>query len=83
ETPGTWLLTARNDRELVVMAENLAGEERDDIVLKFSSEWRGAELSVIRADGSREPAGVASERFLVPPGMMPPTRPVFFTVTKP
>lgn len=83
ETPGTWLLTARNDRELMVMAENLAGEERDDIVLKFSSEWRGAKLSVIRADGSREPVGVASERFLVPPGMMPPTRPVFFTVTKP
>ena len=82
ETPGTWLLAARNERELLVMAENLAGEPRDDFVLRFSAEWAGASVFRIAADGSKERVGVASERFLLPKGSLPPVTPEFYLVVK-
>ena len=81
-TPGTWILAARNDRELLVMAENLCGEPRDDFVLRFSSEWNGVTVSRIAEDGSREPLGKASSEFRLPPGSLPPTTPEFFVVTR-
>jgi FHS family L-fucose permease-like MFS transporter len=81
-TPGTWLLAARNERELLVMAENLCGEPRDDFALRFSPEWEGASVSRIALDGSRERLGAASREFRLPPGSLPPTTPEFFVVTK-
>ena len=81
-TPGTWILAARNDRELLVMAENLCGEPRDDFVLRFSSEWKGATVSRIAADGSREPLGTASSEFHLPPGSLAPTTPEFLIVAR-
>ena len=74
-------LGARNDHEMLVMAENLCGEPRDDFVLRFSSEWNGASVSRIAADGSREPLGKASSEFRLSPGSLPPTTPEFFVVT--
>lgn len=82
ETPGTWVVAARNDSELLVMAENLAGEPRDDFALRFSPEWAGASVFRIEQDGSRKLIGEASGRFRLPAGSLPPTTPEFFLVKK-
>ena len=82
-TPSTWILAAKNDKELLVMVENLAGEPRDDIALKFSSQWQGAPVEVLRANGSWERIAAASERTLLPRAEVMPTVPVFFRVAVP
>ncbi len=81
-TPSTWLVAARNDRELLVMAENLCGEPRDDFVLRFSSRWKGSTISRIAADGSRTPLGTASGEFRLPAGSLMPLAPEFLVVTR-
>ena len=81
-TPSTWLIAARNDAELLVMAENLCGEPREDIVLKFAPRWRGGEVSVLRKDGSWLGVGIASDAFPVPQEMLPPLTPQFFRVSR-
>ena len=82
-TPGTWIMAAKNSREMLVMAENLCGEPRNDFVLRFSSEWAGASVSRIEADGTRKPIGTASAEFRLPAGSLPPVTPEFFVVTRP
>ncbi len=82
ETPSTWLIAARDARRLLVMAENLAGEPRDDFTLHFSPKWAGAAISRIAADGSREPLGEVTVDFRLPPGSLPPVTPEFFVVEK-
>ena len=81
-TPSVWLVAARNDRELLVMAENLCGEPRSDIVLRFSPEWRGGKVSLLTGDGSWRPVGTASTDFAVPEEMLLPLVPQFFNVTR-
>ena len=80
--PGTWLLTAKNDRQLLMMVENLSGEPRDDFVLRFSSEWTGGAVSRLAADGSRERIGTATPDFVLPTGSQPPMTPEFYVVEK-
>ena len=82
-TPGTWIMSARNDREMLVMAENLCGEPRDDFVLRFSSEWAGAAVSRIETDGTRRNLGTASTDFRLPAGSLQPMTPEFFVVARP
>lgn len=82
KTPSIWLITARNDRELLVMAENLCGEPRADIVLKFSPEWCGGEVSVLQGDGLWRRLGVASMDFAVPEEILLPLVPQFIKVAK-
>ena len=82
KTPSTWLVAARNDRELLVMAENLCGEPRNDIVLRFSPEWCGGKVSVLLGDGSWRSIGVASATFAVPEEMLQPLAPQFFKVSR-
>ena len=79
-TPSTWVLAAKNDKELLVMVENLAGEPRDDIALKFSSKWQGLPMEVLRENGSWERMGTASERTLLPRSEAMPTVPAFFRI---
>ena len=82
KTPSVWLAAARSDRELLVMAENLCGEPRGDIVLRFSPEWRGGEVSVLAGDGSWRPLGAASADFAVPEEALLPLVPQFFRVAR-
>ena len=82
KTPSIWLVAARNDRELLFMAENLCGEPRSDIELRFSPEWCGGEVSVLKGDGSWRIIGAASADFAVPEEMLLPLVPQFFKVTK-
>ena len=79
-TPSTWVLAAKNDRELLVMVENLAGEPRDDIALKFSSMWQGVPLEALRENGSWERIATASGRTLLPRSEVMPTVPTFFRI---
>ena len=81
-TPSTWLIAARNDRELLVMAENLCGEPRNDIVLRFAPEWRGGEAAHLQADGTWRVVGKASETFALPEDVMAPCVPQFFKIAK-
>ncbi len=79
-TPSTWVLAAKNDAELLVMVENLAGEPRDDIALKFSREWQGSPVEVLRENGSWERIATASGQTLLPKAEVKPATPVFFRV---
>jgi len=82
KTPSIWLVAARNDRELLVMAENLCGEPRADIELRFSPEWCGGEVSVLQGDGTWRPIGTASTAFAVPGELLLPLAPQFFKVSR-
>ena len=79
-TPSTWVLAAKNDKELLVMVENLAGEPRDDIALKFSGKWQGSPVEMLREDGSWERIAAASDRTLLPRSEVMPSTPAFFRV---
>ena len=80
KTPSTWLLAARNENQLLVMAENLAGEPRPDIVLTFATEWHGGTVERILPDGSLAAAGLVNAATGVD---LKPLEPTFFLVTKP
>ena len=79
--PSTWLVAAKNERELLVFAENLAGEPRSDIVLSFGEKWRGGVVSQLAADGSWNDIGTAGEAFRMPEKSLLPMVPAFFKVT--
>ena len=81
-TPSTWLISAKNDRELLVMVENLCGEPRDDFKLRFSTEWNGGTVSHLQDDGTWEPIGKASLEFAVPKNLLQPLFPQFFKVER-
>lgn len=59
ETPCTWVLAcvSEDGGEMVVMVNNLAGETRDDIALRLSDRWRGAEAARLGMDGAWQPMG--------------------------
>ena len=82
KTPSTWLVAAKNERELLVMAENLCGEPRSDIVLKFAPVWRGGSLSVLQPDGTWRALGAATDSFVVPEELIRPLTPQFFKVSR-
>jgi hypothetical protein len=80
-TPSTWLVAAKNDRELLVMAENLCGEPRSDFTLRFSPKWRGGTVSILQDDGTWREMGKASESFVLPEDVLLPLMPQFFKVS--
>ena len=65
ETPCTWVLAcvSGNGDEMMVMVNNLAGETRDDVSLRLSEKWRGAEVAHLGMDGGWQPLGIAEGRF--------------------
>ena len=83
KTPSIWLIAAKDDSELLVMAENLCGEPREDIALKFAPCWRGGALSVLQPDGTWRGIGTASEATPIRQELLQPLAPQFFKVSKP
>ena len=59
ETPCTWVLACVSDEdgEMMVMVNNLAGETRDDLALRLSEKWRGADVARLGMDGAWQPLG--------------------------
>ena len=62
DAPGIWTLAsvAEDGRSMLVMLNNLSGDERDDVILAFSGSWAGAEVSRVAADGSLAPPASGS-----------------------
>ena len=59
ETPCTWVLACVSEKgdEMLVMVNNLAGETRDDVALRLSEKWRGADVAHLGLDGIWRSAG--------------------------
>ena len=77
ETPSTWIMACVSEcgDEMLVMANNLAGEVRDDIVLRLSEKWRGAAVARLEMDGRWQPCGKVENsiwRFNAPIQFMTP-----------
>ena len=66
KTPGTFVLAAEKDGELLVMVNNLAGEPRSDIALEFADEWKSARMERLGADGKWTPLGNAAVQTVLP-----------------
>ena len=79
-TPSTWLISAKNEKELLVMAENLCGEPRSDFKLRFASKWHGGTVSHLQDDGTWKTIGKASAAFAVSEAILQPLLPQFFKV---
>lgn len=73
--PMTWILPSKSDTTLFFMAENLAGEPRDDIEFRFSPEWADGTLERLGADGKWTPCARRLTLDLL--------RPEFFRIVKP
>ena len=61
ETPCTWVLAcvSENGDEMLVMVNNLAGETREDVVLRLSEKWHGASVARLGMDGAWQVVGKA------------------------
>lgn len=80
-TPSTWLMAAEGDGELLVMVNNLAGESRDDIELRFAGKWQGGEVSLLDAQGAWTPCGTVTDgRIALPVSAAVPMKPSFLRV---
>lgn len=64
ETPCTWVLAcvSEDGGEMLVMVNNLAGETRDDVVLRLSERWQGASMARLGMDGVWQPLGKAESQ---------------------
>ena len=81
KTPSTWLVAARNDKELLVMVENLCGEPRNDCVLRFAPKWQGGTVFRLQDDGTWKRVGKALSEFAVSEVLYHPLVPQFFKVS--
>ena len=63
--PGIWVLAAvsADGREMMVMANNLSGDVRNDLRFVVGGEWQGAVVSHVGQDGGCVPMGKASGVF--------------------
>lgn len=68
ETPCTWTLAcvSEDGGEMMVMVNNLAGETRDDVALRLSEKWRGAEAAHLGMDGVWHSLGTIDGREWLP-----------------
>ena len=68
DIPGIWLLASvsADGTEMLVMVNNLSGDERQDVRLVFSSAWHGAEVARLAADGAPVPCGRTAAEWTIP-----------------
>ena len=84
ETPCTWVLAcvSEDGGELLVMVNNLAGETRDDVALRLSEKWQGANVARLGMDGAWHPLGKAEAHSWHPPIAFQFMAPEFFRFTR-
>ena len=84
ETPCTWVqaCVSEHDNEMLVMVNNLAGETRDDVVLRLSEKWRGAGVARLGMEGAWQPLGKAEDRIWHPDISFQHMMPEFFRFTR-
>ena len=68
ETPCTWVqaCVSEDGDKMLVMVNNLAGETRDDVALRLSGKWRGAEAAHLGMDGVWHSLGTIDGREWLP-----------------
>ena len=68
DVPGIWLLASvsADGKEMLLMVNNLSGDEREGVRLAFSDAWRGAEVMRLGATGGAFPCGRADAVWTVP-----------------
>ena len=84
ETPCTWVqaCVSEDGGELLVMVNNLAGEMRDDVVLRLSEKWRGAGVARLGMDGAWRSLGKAENQTWRPAISFQHMTPEFFRFTR-
>jgi len=82
-TPGIWTLAqiSQDGREMLVMVNNLSGDERSGVRLAFAAPWVGGDVAYVQDSGSLEPLGTVSADWEIPRGLGQ-MRPEFFIVGK-
>ena len=68
DVPGIWILASvsADGREMMIMLDNLSGDERDGVRLAFSADWRDAEVSRLDESGRPVSCGRAAAAWTVP-----------------
>ncbi len=68
DIPGIWLMASvsADGREMLLMVNNLSGDERSGVRLAFSSAWRDTEVSRLGEDGKPIPCGRTDSDWTVP-----------------
>ena len=68
DVPGIWLLASvsADGKEMLLMVNNLSGDEREGVRLAFSGTWQGADVMRLDATGSAFPYGRADAVWTVP-----------------
>lgn len=66
--PGIWTLAqlASDGKGMLVMVNNLSGDERRDVEFDFHRDWVGARVSRIDPDGTLKPLGLLTKRWKAP-----------------
>ena len=66
--PGIWLLAlvSADGKEMLLMVNNLSGDEREGVRLAFSGAWQGAEIARLGDNGAPVPCGRADAVWTVP-----------------
>ena len=66
--PGIWLmaLVSADGKEMLLMVDNLSGDEREGVRLAFSGEWRGAVAARLGEDSMPAPCGRVEAVWTVP-----------------
>ena len=65
DAPGIWTLASVSDdeREMMVMVDNLSGDVRDDLEFELAAEWDGSSVAHLGADGRDERPEIVSARW--------------------
>lgn len=68
DVPGIWLMASvsSDGQEMLLMVNNLSGDDREGVTLSFSDLWRGAEIKRVGTSGSASPCGRADAVWTVP-----------------
>ena len=68
DVPGIWLLASisADGKEMLLMVNNLSGDEREGVRLAFSGAWQDAEVMRLDANGGASPCGRAVAVWTVP-----------------
>ena len=68
DVPGIWLMASvsSDGREMLLMVNNLSGDDREGVRLSFSGVWRDAEIARLCEDGAPMPCGRVDAEWTVP-----------------
>lgn len=68
DVPGIWLMASvsSDGKEMLLMVNNLSGDDREGVRLSFAGVWRDAEIARLGVDGAPVPCGRVDAVWTVP-----------------